>query len=208
MAKKQDSYYFENFIECSECGCRASKLLEEIMVNFDKETVREKLDEMHAIEHEADIKKHEMLDILVKAFITPIEREDIIQVSQNIDEITDKIEDVLIRLYYNHIKTMRPDALELVKVVAGCCEEVNNLMKSFADFKKAKNNIHESIIRINSLEEEADKLYISCMYELHRSSVEIFDIVAWREIYNYLERCADSCEHVADIVESVVMKNS
>lgn len=208
MSKKQDSYYFETFIACSECACRAANFLEEIVSDFDKANVRAQLDEMHKIEHEADVKKHEMLDVLVKAFITPIDREDIIQVSQNLDDVTDKLEDVLIRIYYNHIKTIRPDAIKLVTVVRKCCEEVNKLMQEFANFKKNKTQLHECIIHINSLEEEADKLFISCMYDLHKSDVEMFDIIAWREIYLYLERCADAGEHVADIVESVVMKNS
>lgn len=208
MSKKQDSYYFKNFIECTQCSCRAAHLLEDIMSNFDAGDLGQKIIEMHEIEHTADVKKHELLDTLVKAFITPIEREDIIQVSQNIDEITDKIEDVLIRIYYNHIKSMRPDALKLAGVVVKCCEEVNALMEKFADFKHSKKELHECIVHINSLEEEADKLFISCMYDLHKSGVEMFDIIAWREIYIYLEKCADAGEHVADIVESVVMKNS
>ena len=69
------------------------------------------------MEHAADEKKHEVLDALVKAFITPIEREDIILLSQNIDEVTDKIEDVMLRLYYNNIQSIRPDSLELVSIV-------------------------------------------------------------------------------------------
>ena len=52
--------------------------------------------------------------MLAKAFITPIEREDIILLSQNIDEMTDKIEDVLLRIYCNNVQTIRPDALKLV----------------------------------------------------------------------------------------------
>ena len=77
---------------------------------------------MHTVEHAADEKKHEMLHILAKAFITPIEREDIILLSQNIDEVTDKIEDVLLRLYCNNVQSILPDALGLVSVVIRCCE--------------------------------------------------------------------------------------
>ena len=28
MSKKSDSYYFQNFIECVQCGCEAAKMLE------------------------------------------------------------------------------------------------------------------------------------------------------------------------------------
>ncbi len=207
MSKKQDAYYFNNFTDCAQYACDAVHLLEDIMNHFNQDELYDYLDKMHGIEHSADSKKHEMLNTLIKAFITPIDREDILQVSQNIDEMTDKIEDVLIRIYCNHIERIRPDSLELVNVVSKCCDEVLELMKCFPDYKRSK-NIKEHIISINSYEEEADKLYIQCMYNLHDSSNDVMEMISWREIYTYLEKCADTAEHIADIVESVIMKNS
>ena len=207
MSKKQDSYYFQNFISCAEYSCQSANLLKEIMGHFDIASLPDKLDDMHKLEHAADIKKHELLNKLVKAFITPIEREDILLVSQNLDELTDKIEDILIKIYYNHIRTIRPDALELADIIIRCCEELLKLMHEFADFKRSK-SLHEHIVRINSMEEEADKLFIACMYNLHSTCKEPLDIIAWREIYSNLEKCADACEHIADVVETAVMKNS
>ena len=207
MSKKQDSYYFQNFIACADYSCRAAYLLKETMSYFDTEGLSKRLDEIHEVEHEADIKKHELINTLVKAFITPIEREDILQVSQNLDDMTDQIEDVLIKIYYNGISTIREDALELVDVLIRCCEEVRALMQEFADFKRSK-TIHEHIVQINTLEEEADKLFIACMYRLHAECADPLEVIVWREIYLYLEKCVDTCEHIADTVESTIMKNS
>ena len=86
MAKKQDMFYFDNFCTCADFSCQAACLLDRTMREFNPAQIKEKLDEMHTVEHAADEKKHEMLHILAKAFITPIEREDIILLSQNIDE--------------------------------------------------------------------------------------------------------------------------
>ena len=207
MAKKQDSFYYDNFIACIDYSCQAAHLLNEVMASFSPQQIKERLDEMHALEHGADVKKHELLNVLAKAFITPIEREDILLLSQNIDEVTDKIEDVLLRLYCNNVQVIRPDALKLSEVVIRCCEEAKNMAREFADFKHSK-SLRDHIIRINTMEEEADKRYISCMYQLHGACRDPIEIIAWREIYNYLEKCADACEHVADMVESAVMKNS
>ncbi len=206
MSKKQDSYYFQNFIACADYSCKAAHLLKDTMSHFDVKSLPDKLDEMHEMEHAADEKKHELLNKLVKAFITPIEREDILQVSRNLDEMTDKIEDVLIKIYYNRIQKIRPDVLELADIIIRCCEEIQKLMNEFADFKHSK-VLHDHIVRINTMEEEADKLFMDCMYHLHGSCEDPFDVIAWREIYSTLEKCADACEHVADVVESTVMKN-
>ena len=207
MSKKQDSFYFDNFIACTEFACKAAKFLDDTLRNFEPDKLNEKRQEIHVFEHSADEKKHELLRVLVKAFITPIEREDILALSQSIDEMVDQIEDVLLRIYCNNISIIEPHALEMVDLIVRCCEEVKGLMEEFADFKHAK-NIHDHIVRINTIEEDADQLFITSLRDLHTASSDPIHIIVWREIYILLEQCADACEHVADAVESVIMKNS
>ena len=167
--KKKDSFYFDNFIACAEYSCQAAKLLEKGMKDFDPKKINEMIDEMHEVEHGGDDKTHELLHVLAKAFITPIEREDIMDLSQNIDEVTDNIEDVLLRLYCNNIQSIRPDALELVAIVIKCCDEIKNMLAELPNFKRSK-KLREHIININTLEEEADQLFISSMRNLHTES--------------------------------------
>ena len=207
MAKKQDMFYFDNFCTCADFSCQAACLLDRTMREFNPAQIKEKLDEMHTVEHAADEKKHEMLHILAKAFITPIEREDIILLSQNIDEVTDKIEDVMLRLYYNNIQSIRPDSLELVSIVVKSCDMVKLMLKEFASFRHSK-SLRDHIIAINTLEEQADQVFVTSMRELHTTCTDPVEIICWREVYFYLEKCTDACEHVADVVEQIVMKNS
>ena len=207
MSKKQDSFYFDNFLACADYACQAAQQLDQALREYDPAQIKERLDEMHRVEHAADDKKHELLNVLAHAFITPIEREDIILLGQNIDEVTDKIEDVLLRMYCNNVQTVRPDAIQLSGVVIRACEALKGMLEQFADFKRSK-SLQEYIIRINTLEEEADQLFISSLRTLHTTCADPLEVIVWREIYIYLEKCADACEHVADTVESVVMKNS
>ena len=190
-----------------ECGCQAAKMLEENLANFDVKQLSDNLSKLHQIEHDADKKKHEMMAVLVKAFITPIEREDIILLSQSIDEVTDKIEDFQIRIYINNVQSIRPEAIQFTKVIIRCCRVHKQIMEEFANFKKSK-TLHGLIIEINALEEEGDRLFIDSMRKLHTEVTDPLEIIAWREIYNFLEKCCDACEHVADAVESVIMKNT
>ena len=207
MAKKQDSFYFDSFYSCIDYSCQAAHLLDEVMRTFSPGDIGERLAEMHAIEHGADVKKHELLNVLAKAFITPIEREDILLLSQNIDEVTDKIEDVLLRLYCNNVQRIRPDALKLSEVVIRCCEEAKSMLEEFTQFRHSK-TLHGRIVHINTMEEEADEIFISSLRSLHTTCSDPLEVIVWREIYTFMERCVDACEHVADTVESVVMKNS
>ncbi len=207
MAKKQDAFYFENFIAHIDCAQRAAAMLDETLRSFDPAQLKEKLDEIHVYEHEADCKKHEVMEVLAKAFITPIEREDIMQLSQNLDEVADKVEDVLIQVYCHGINTIRPDALDTTRLIVECTGKLRDLMAEFADFRHSK-TLHDHVVAINSLEEAADANFIKCLRELHTTCKDPMEVFAWHELYTSLEQCMDACEHVADVVESVVMKNS
>lgn len=207
MANKQDSFYFENFMQCTKYSCVAADLLDETLRGFEPAHIKDKLDKIHEQEHNADMAKHELINVLAKAFITPIEREDILQLSQNIDEVVDKIDDVLQRIYCHNILTIRADALNMSSLIVKCCNEVYNLVSQLQNFKRSK-TIKQHIININSLEEEADAVYINCVRTLHTSDTPAIDIFSWHEIYGYMEKCMDACEHVADVVEMIIMKNS
>ncbi|MBQ9766871.1 MAG: DUF47 domain-containing protein [Lachnospiraceae bacterium] len=207
MAKKNDRYYFDNFIACVDCSQRAATLLGETLKNYSKEELVKKREQIHEIEHEADMKKHELMYMLNKAFITPIEREDIISLAQNLDDITDTIEDVFLRIYICNVDEIKSTAIAMTDLVVSACEALKTAMEEFPEFRKST-KLKEYLIRINDLEEEGDNLYIEGMRELHTGENNPVDIIAWRDIYGYLERCMDACEHVADVMETVIMKNS
>ena len=207
MSKKQDAIYFDNFIACAQYASQAAQLLKEIFHSFDPSHMSQWADQLHEIEHAADNKRHAMTDKLAKAFITPIEREDIADLSGSIDTLVDKLEEVCIRLYIHNIQSIRTGAMNMLDVVIRSCEEVCHLMEEFADFRHSK-KLKDYIIKINSLEEESDRLFIANMRELHVTQLDIREVLAWEEIYTYLEKSADACEDIADQVENIVMKNS
>lgn len=206
MAKK-DNIYFDNFTKCADLAYQAAVLLESALKNFDVNEIDKKREEIHEIEHAADAAKHEMIAELVRAFITPIERDDILRLSQLIDDVTDAIDDILIHIYINNIRTLRPDSIPFAGLIVTCCKSLKDMMVEFADFKKSKRLI-DCVIDVNRLEEEGDVMYLNAMRELHTTSTDPIEIIVWREIYDYLEKCCDACEHIADVVESISIQNS
>ena len=177
------------------------------MENYSRSTIKSYVDKMHEIEHSGDKKKHEMLEVLLKAFMTPIERDDILLLSSCLDEVTDKIEDVALRMYCNDIEDIFEPAKKMVKVVIDSCEEMLKMMEEFKNFKKSK-SLKEIIIKINTLEEDGDKLFIEGLRELHTKEKDPLKVITWREILIYLEKCTDATEHVADICERVILTNT
>ncbi|HIR90183.1 MAG TPA: DUF47 family protein [Candidatus Limicola stercorigallinarum] len=207
MARKNDSFYFEAFSTCAEYSHQAAQLLSRVTKNFQPELIGDAIEEMHTIEQAADEKKHEVRDALITAFVTPIEREDIALLSQHLDDVTDRIEGVLHRVYFDNIQTMRPDADAMVDVIVRGCAELKALLDELPHFKRSK-TLHDHVIAINSIEEEADHLYIKAMRNLHTTCSDPLEVFAWHEVYTFLEYCADCIENVADTVDSIVMKNN
>ena len=182
-------------------------MLEENLANFDVKQLSDNLSKLHQIEHDADKKKHEMMAVLVKAFITPIEREDIATLAGAIDVVVDRIEGVLHRIYFTNIQEMRPDAPEMSAKVMRATEQMHDLVLELPQFKRSK-SLREHVITVNTIESECDDIYIAAMRELHTGDFDPLTVISWRDVYTFLEYCADSCEFVADTVESIVMKNS
>ncbi|MBY4797920.1 DUF47 family protein [Collinsella sp. AGMB00827] len=208
MAKKSDEFYFNTFIKCAEISKRAAQMLFEIMENFDPETIEDALSRMHELENAGDELNHEISDALVSAFITPIEREDIAMLSERLDAVTDHIEGILHRIYFTNVREMRPSALNMAGMIVKACESMEELVRELPRFKRSK-TLKNQVVAINTMEGECDELYIESMRRLHTdASLETLEVIAWRDVYTFLEITADSIEMVAETIENVVMKNS
>ena len=206
MAKKQNDY-FEGFCRLVDYSCQAAEYLHGCMSQFDPTTIRRQMEELHEIEHKADKEKHALMEKLAREFITPIEREDIIQLAQEIDEVTDRIEDVLMRLYMYNLTSVRAEALAFTEVIVRCCHALKKAVEEFPSFRKSK-TLSQYLVDVNSLEEEGDRLYVASVRGLYKEDDTSPKVYAWTKTFDCLERCCDACEHVANVIESVMMKNS
>lgn len=204
---KSDRFYFENYAAAAECCGKAAAYLQECLTNYDYANIKTMLEKMHALEHEADGVKHEMTAALAKAFVTPLEREDMAQISANIDEVADFIEEVLQRIYVNRIQTIMPEAIEFAGKIVECCEMMKEMLSELVNFKKPK-KLHDMIIALSHKEEECDELYLEATLKAADFSSDVLTVIFWREIFDKLEKCADACEHVGDSIETIVMKNN
>lgn len=208
LGKKKQERYYEIFVEMAGFSCDAAVFLREILGSYKVERIDADMEKMHSIEHDGDVSRHQMTKLLAAEFIPPIEREDIMAMSEAIDTVTDKIEDVLQRLYMLNIQEIRKDAVVIADVVVKACEALRDALEDFSNFKKSK-TIQDKIIEINRLEEVGDKLYIEAVRGVFTDSeIPPLEAFAWYHIYGYLEDVFDACEDAADIIESVIMKNT
>ncbi|MBQ8038861.1 MAG: DUF47 family protein [Lachnospiraceae bacterium] len=206
MKKRKEEFYYKNLSNCVEISYDTAKMLKNIISDFNKDKIKGQLDEMHELEQKADSQKHKMMKALSQAFITPIEREDLIALSNYLDDITDAVEDVLLHIYMCDVSQIRKDVMPMVMLLLDCIKELGKVLQELPDFKHSK-SIEKYIINVNELEEKGDQLFVENMHRLYQEE-DIRTIISWRKIYECLENCMDSCEHAADIVSTVMMKNS
>ena len=126
--KKKDDFYFKNLCSCVEYSYRAAEYLQQTLAAYDVRVLRDQLNEMHALEQKADAKKHKMMAALSRAFITPIEREDLIALSNYLDDITDAVEDVLLELYICNIETIREDVAPFINLLLQCIQAISYVL--------------------------------------------------------------------------------
>ncbi len=194
-------------MDLSTYCCKAADMLHKTLNDYQYEQLNELRISMHEIEHQADLAKHDMMQYLVREFITPVDREDISNLAQLIDTVTDSIEDVLMQLYMFNVLQIRPEALDFSNTIVSCCCAMKETLENFHNYKKPK-FLLPPIIEVNNLEEEGDRLYAMAMHDLHAGNDSTLEIMHWTKIYDCLEACCDACEDVADGIESVIMKNS
>jgi len=204
---KGDRFYFENFSACASLAKDAASYLVDCLENYDADRIGEMLERMHFLEHSADIKKHEMNRTLAKAFVTPVDREDLDMLSQQLDEVSDKLEEILQNFYVYNLKEIDPAAVEFAKNLVRSCDMLLQIMDELENFKHSK-TMHSLIVGCNDVEEECDKLYLTTMHRITKDSTDALKTISWYKIFDCFEACADACEHVSDCVGSIIMKNT
>lgn len=204
---KGDKFFFDNLGVSASFSKTAALYLVQCLKDYDPANLQEMLTEMHVIEHGADKKKHEMSAALAKAFVTPVDREDLDMLSHQIDDVTDMIEEILQKFYIYDVQTILPDAITFAQKLVRACELLCQIMQEFENFKKSQ-KLRNLIIELNDVEEECDELYLESMRALMHQPDNMLLIMSWREIYGCFESCADACEHAGECVASVIMKNT
>ena len=206
MAKKSNDYF--ELIKRQTAYCvEASILLEKILCQFDRNCINDYRKRMHELENKADDIHHDILNKLSTEFITPIDQEDILHLVQIIDDITDAIDEVILDIYMYHIEKISERTVELSKIVNKCVKALDEAVAELKNFKK-REVLHTLLIHVNDIEIEADRIYIEAIYELFGTVMDERNLLGAKAVYEGLENCCDLCEHAADVIEQVVIKNT
>ncbi|MCL1879811.1 MAG: DUF47 family protein [Actinomycetia bacterium] len=207
MAKDKFDY-FDAMMNQGKFALQEAQMLTMILNDFDPNTLPQQVEAMHEIENAADKQNHEIFTHIATEFLTPIDREDIAETAQRLDDIVDYVEDVAQQLYMYDIQEVYPPAIDMAKIIERSTAALVKALDEFRNFKKSK-TLSSMIIEVNNLEEEADQIYSQSVRNLYKNYVEspVF-IMGWGNVFLRMERCVDSCENVTDMMATIALKNS
>ena len=203
--KKKELNYYDEFIKNVEICCEISNILKQHIDNFQNEDPKETEEMVHKLENDADLNLHNIKNYLVKDFLPPIDREDIILLSNKIDNAVDDLDEIIIDLNIYNINELRNDFKDFADLICQMSAKLREVMNNFKD-KKKYNQTKALIIEINGLEEQGDRLYENAIKNLYNTEQNPIEILKWNNIYGTLEDAIDSFEGVADYVEEILMK--
>ncbi len=206
MAKIRNDY-FELTKNQLKCCLEAANLLEEILGGFSAVNISEQKQRMHDIENRADELHHDIHTRLASEFITPIDQEDILHLVQIVDDITDAIDEVVLCFYMYALEEAPAFANDMAKTVKRCVEALYEAVLELKNFKKAE-KLRQMLVKVNSIEGEADGIYVEAIHQLFATCDDTKKLIGFNAIYERLESCCDLCEHAADVIEQIIIKNT
>ncbi|MDD2804508.1 MAG: DUF47 family protein [Elusimicrobiales bacterium] len=187
----------ENIVKAAACFKETVK-----KGSFDEETVKK----IKNFEHEGDTLSHEIVDMLNRTFITPIDREDIYALANTLDDILDMINSMANRIKLYKLDTNDEHMNLFADTIDQSTQALANAVKHMHDTKRAR-RVLDHCIEVNRLENMGDQIREKAISRLFETEKDPIMVIKWKEIYEVAEGTLDTCEHVAKVIEAILVKH-
>jgi uncharacterized protein len=201
----QENQYFRlftsNIANIQEAATDLRKLLD-AKTTSDRKILIARIEDA---EHRGDQITHDIFADLSKTFVTPIDREDIHSLASEIDDILDLIEDVAVRTSLYDVTEFPPEFRDLTDTLVRAVEDLAIAVPLLGDMKNV-DIILRSCEHVNTCENAGDDIYHNAIARLFRDIKDPIELIKLKEIISDIEEAIDTCEHVANLIEGVVVK--
>jgi uncharacterized protein len=198
----RDREFFDLFEEAARNVLRGAELLDQLLDRFPDSTDLAR--EIVICEQEGDRITHDVHQRLNSTFVTPIDREDVLRLISDLDDIIDLIDEVADYLALYKIEAPMEQAQSLAHVLLQACRQISEAMPRLRSF----DSISHYTVEIHRLENEGDRVSRNAIASLFESGIDPLVVIRWKDIFERLEEAIDACEHVANTLEGIVIKNS
>lgn len=205
MFLPKDRVFFTLFENMADVvGKMATQL--QLMVNESNEDKRAEISAIiENLEHKNDDFTHNVFTELGRNFITPLDREDIHALATALDDIADYIYASSKKITFYNVNPNDMGIHKLADLVLQGSVEIKRAVRGLRDMKNLR-EMTEAIIKINSIENQADDVFDMSIDNLFNNENDFKEVIKKREIYQVLEIATDKCEDAANVIESIIIK--
>ena len=202
LIRGTDREYFDLFERAGANVERAGGLLDEMLAGFpDSQGLAH---DIRDCERDGDQITHEVIGRLNRTFVTPIDRQDILDLASSLDDIVDYIEEVADYLGLYKIEAPMAQAQSLAHVLGQAAREIALAIPLLRGFR----DVSEHTLEVHRLENAGDRIVRGAIASLFEVGIDPMVVIRWKDLFERLEQAIDSTERAADILDGIVIKNA
>jgi uncharacterized protein len=200
-----ETKFYDLFEKASANLLEGARLLQKLLDNY--QDVEDSVAQITEIEHRGDFIVHEVMEVLPRTLITPIDGDDIQRLVCAVDDALDAVHAATVQLSVYRIEVIKKPACRQAHLITSSAQELDYAMKALRN-KKLYEEIHAHIVEINTLENNGDRILQEAVGDLVDHREDIFDFIRWKEIYELLEATLDRIEDAGDVIQKVMIANA
>ena len=199
----RDNTFFDLLTESAQHLVVGANLLRDLIpaARSERKAIFQRINEA---EHQADEVTHTIMRRLNQTFVTPFDRDDIYMLASGLDDCIDFMEEAADLIVLYKVGELPPRVTDQVEVLQRAAELTAAAMPRLRGMK----DLAEYWVEINRLENQADKSYRKLLVQLFEDVSDVIQLMKLREVVERLENAADAFERVANIVETIALKES
>lgn len=201
----KDRIFYDLFEQVADNVSLMSKKLKVMVFETDFDKRAATISQLEDLEHTNDELTHRIFTELGRNFITPFDREDIHYLASSLDDIADYIYASAKKINFYRVNPNDSGIQKLAEIIENICAQVRNAVGELRNMKDMR-LITESLVKINSMENQADDVFDMSIENLFATEPDAKEVIKKREIYQVMEIVTDKCEDAGNVIESIIIK--
>ncbi len=197
----QKREFFDLFTSASANARDIARALVELLETWPDG--RERLRDIRELEREGDRLTHEVVHLLNRTFVTPLDRDDMYRLASAIDDVCDHVDEAADNIDAYEVREVPDKARQQAEVIHRAATRLHEAVELLEGFKDSQ----RQLVALRELEDEGDRLEREAIADLFRSNATPLTIIRWKDIHEQLEEAVDACENAADVLEAILVKN-
>jgi predicted phosphate transport protein (TIGR00153 family) len=197
--------FFELFENVSDNGAKMGTILKDVVAETDFDKRASLISQIEDLEHANDELTHSIFTELGRNFITPFDREDIHYLASSLDDIADYIYAAAKKINFYRVNPNDMGMQKLAELIEQGAHQIRLAVRELRNMKNMR-NITEALVKINSIENQADDIFDMSIERLFATEPDAKEVIKKREIYQVMEIVTDKCEDASNVIESIIIK--